>query len=131
MKNKLFLIINIIFVLLSIIANILLGIFVFKFKSPFYYSTLCFIIGIGIGNLIIIIIHMLTDNRYKYNKFSPYLHISYVIIASIAFYIIGFFKEYDKYLYIYWGVLLGVILIDLIVFIILIIKSSKKIKTTD
>lgn len=131
MKNKILWIINIIFVLSCIICDILLGYLVFKFNKSFYYCTLFFIIGIGIGNLIFIIVHMLINNKYKYNKFSPFLHISYVIIAGIIYYAVEFLKEYDKYYYIYWIVLLSVILIDLIVFIILMIKANKKIKTTD
>jgi len=110
---------------LCIAGDIALG-FYFKFGTSFYYSTLFFIIGIALGNLIILIIHLMVDSTYTFKKHIPIMHASYLIIAGIMYYVIEWVKNYDKYYIIYWSVLLGAILIDLIVFIILIIKSNKK-----
>lgn len=124
MKNKLFLIINIIFILICIGIDIALGI-INKFNISFFYSTLFFIMGIGIGNLLIMIIHMLTDNKYNYKGLIPIFHISYLIIAAIMYYAIEVLKHYAEYYLIYWLILGSTIIIDLVVFII-IIKLKKE-----
>lgn len=125
MKNKLFLIISIIFVLICVGINIVLGIN-WKFNNSYFYATLFFIVGISIGNLIILIIHLLVDTKYTFNKLIPVMHASYLVIAGIMYYVIEWFKNYDNNYIIYWSILGGTILIDLIIFIILILKKEDK-----
>ncbi len=110
--------------LACIAGDVLLG-FYFKFNASFYYSTLFFIMGISIGNLIFLIIHLLVDITFTFKKILPIMHASYLVIAALMYYVIEWGKNYDKYSIIYWSVLGGAILIDLIVFIILIIKAPK------
>ena len=95
-----------------------------KFNYAFYYVTLFFIIGIGIGNLIILIIHLLSDTKYTFNKLIPVMHASYLIIAGIMYYVIEWFKKYEENWLIYWSILGGLIAIDLIIFAILIFKKE-------
>ena len=127
LKKKLFILINILFILICVGIDVFLG-FYFKFNHAFYYSTIFFILGIAIGNLILMIIRMLLDNDYKFKKYTPIMHTSYLIIAGIMYYAIEWLKNYDKYFIIYWSVLGGAILIDLIVFII--INNLKKAEDT-
>ena len=124
MKNKLFLIFYIIFVLGCIAGDILVG-YHFKFNISFYYSTIFFILGIALGNLLFLIIHLLVDSTYTFKKYVPIMHASYLVIAALMYYAIEWGKNYDKFYIAYWSILGGAILIDLIVFIILIIKSPK------
>jgi hypothetical protein len=123
LKNKIFLIINILFVLICIGIDVAIGINM-KFNYAFYYVTLFFIIGIGIGNLIILIIHLLSDTKYTFNKLIPVMHASYLIIAGIMYYVIEWFKKYEENWLIYWSILGGLIAIDLIIFAILILKKE-------
>lgn len=118
LKNKLFLIINIIFILICAGIDICLGVY-FKFSNAFYYSTLFFIMGIGIGNLLIMIIHMLVNKEYQFKKYTPIMHISYLVIAAIMYYVIEWLKNYDKYLIIYWVALGAAIILDIIIFVII------------
>ncbi len=123
LKNKIFLIINILFVLICIGIDVAIGINM-KFNYAFYYVTLFFIIGIGIGNLIILIIHLLSDTKYTFNKLIPVMHASYLIIAGIMYYVIEWFKKYEENWLIYLSILGGLIAIDLIIFAILILKKE-------
>ena len=108
-----------------IIGDLIIGIYN-KYNYVFYYSTIFFIIGISIGNLIFLIIHLLIDNTYTFKKYTPIMHASYLVIAAIMYYVIEWIKEFEKNSIIYWSVLLGAIFIDLVVFIFLIIKSPKE-----
>lgn len=123
LKKKLFIIISIIFVLICVGINITLGI-LWKFNNAYFYATLFFIMGISIGNLIILIIHLLVDTTYTFNKLIPVMHSSYLIIAGIMYYAVEWLKKYDEYYIIYWSILGGLILVDLIIFSILIFKKE-------
>ena len=121
MKKKLF--ISIISVLICIGIDITLGI-LWKFNNAYFYATLFFIIGISIGNLIILIIHLLVDTTYTFNKLIPVMHASYLVIAGIMYYAVEWFKKYDEFYMFYWSILGGTILVDLIIFSILILKKE-------
>lgn len=125
MKKKLFIIISIIFVLICIGIDITLGI-LWKFNNAYFYATLFFIIGISIGNLIILIIHLLIDTTYTFNKLVPIMHSSYLVIAGIMYYAVEWFKKYDEYYVFYWSILGGLIAVDLAIFTILILKKEDK-----
>ena len=75
--------------------------------------------GIGIGNLLIMIIHMLVNKEYQFKKYTPIMHISYLVIAAIMYYVIEWLKNYDKYLIIYWVALTATIILDIIIFVII------------
>ncbi len=122
MKNILFIILNLIFVIGCIIGDLIIG-FNTHFNVTFYYATLFFIVGISIGNLIFLIVHMLVDPTYKFKKYIPIYHISYLIIAAIMYYVTEWAKDYDKFKMIYWVVLLAALVIDSIVFLIINIKT--------
>ena len=125
MKNKLFIFIHIIFVLLCIIGDILVGLY-FKFNISFYYSSLFFTMGIGIGNLLIMIIHLLIDTKFKFGKFIPILHASYVFITFVFYNIIEWVKRYNEFYLMYWILLYSLILVDIIIFIIINKKLGNK-----
>jgi len=124
LKNKLIIILNIVAVLGCIIGDIILGIN-YKFDYRFYYSSIFFIIGIAIICLVFLIIHLLIDNTYTFNKFVPIMHSSYLVISAIMYYIVEWTKNLSDYLMIYWFVLGCLIVVDLIVFIILIIVKKE------
>ena len=117
--KKLFLIITILLNILDISLDIILGYFIFKYDVNFYYMTLFFIMGIGLGNLIIMIIHLLIDKTYTFKKYTPIMHASYLIIAGIIYYAIEWIGKYNEYSIVYWLILALVIIIDLIVFVII------------
>ena len=53
------------------------------------------------------------------------MHSSYLVISAIMYYIVEWAKNLSDYLMIYWLVLGGLIVVDLIVFIILIIVKKE------
>lgn len=123
MKSKIFIILNIIFVLGCIAGDIALG-FYFNFNSSFFYSTIFFVLGIAIGNLIFLIIHLLIETTYKFNKFIPIMHASYLVISALMYYVIEWVGKFDEYKIIYWSVYGGLVAVDLIVFLILSFRKE-------
>ena len=130
----LFIVLSIVLNLLAIALNFILGYTIFHYDVRFYYMTLFFLMGISLGNLILMIIHLMLDKKYTFMKYTPIFHASYLIAAGLIYYAIELFKKYDEYKIIYWSVLIGTLVVLIIVHLFLNLKeknTAKKIKIND
>ena len=126
MKTKIINISIVIINILFIITDLMLGIFLFKFNTSFYYCTLFFMMGISIFNLLMIMLKLIVLPNYYFGVYVPAIHVSYLITAAIAYYIIKWAKHYNEYYLLYWIILAVVTLALVITFVVINKKKGNK-----
>lgn len=125
MKRKTLLILNIIFIALSIILAIVLGI-IFKFDIRFFYATLFTTMGISIGNELFILLGFLVVDNYDVTTFRLAREASYLVIVIGAYYVLKYAGGYDRFAYLYWIITYLLVAVAIFVFIILDKKEIEK-----
>ena len=125
MKKRTLLILNIIFMVLSAILDIVLGI-IFKFDIRFYYATLFTMMGISLGNVLFILLGYLAVPGYDISTYQIAREASYLIIGVGAYYIVKYINRYEEYPYLYWIITILLIITCVITFIVLDKLERKK-----
>ena len=125
MKRKTLLLLNIIFIALSFILDIVLGI-IFKFDIRFFYATLFSTMGISIGNELFILLGFLVIENYDVTTFRLAREASYLVIVIGAYYVLKYAGGYDRFAYLYWIITYLLVGIAITVFIILDKKEIEK-----
>lgn len=125
MKRKTLLLLNIIFIALSFILDIVLGI-IFKFDIRFFYATLFTTMGISIGNELFILLGFLVVENYDVTTFRLAREASYLVIVIGSYYVLKYAGGYDKFAYLYWIITYLLVGIAIAIFIILDKKEIEK-----
>lgn len=125
MKSKTLLILNIIFIALSVVLAIILGA-IFKFDIRFYYAALFTIMGISIGNLLFILLGFLVVKGYDITTFRLAREGSLLVVAVGAYYAVKYLAHYDEFFLLYWLITFLLVAFLIVLFIILDKKEKKK-----
>jgi len=99
-KKKIFLGIELLVDILAIVAIIVLAI-VLKLDINFYYSSLGIIMGLGLFNLITIMIEEMVIKEYQAQRFTIAMHAFYTVLNVGAYYLVKYVGGYEVYNYLY------------------------------
>ncbi len=99
-KKKIFLGIALLVDLLAVVAIIVLAI-VLKLDINFYYSSLGILMGLGVFNLILIMVEEIVIKEYQAQRFTIALHAFYSVLNVGAYYLVKYVGGYETYNYLY------------------------------
>lgn len=99
-KKKIFLGIALLVDLLAIVAIIVLAI-VLKLDINFYYSSLGILMGLGVFNLILIMVEEIVIKEYQAQRFTIAMHAFYSVLNVGAYYLVKYVGGYETYNYLY------------------------------
>lgn len=123
-KIKLINIFNLMFLIILIIILLSLGI-IYKFNYQFYLIFTIMLMISGIGNLIFVLIKEALIVEYKSLRFIPALYSIHTFLGVVSYYIAKYVKQYEKFSFIYWIILL-ILFIASFIFIYFLEKKAKK-----
>ena len=123
MSKRTLLILNLIFILLSLILDLILGI-IYKFDIRFYYASLFTTMGIGLGNLFFILLGFSVVKGYDITTYQLAREASYIVIAVGAYYLVKYVNHYDEFAYLYW-ILTCLLIIGMFILFIYLDKKNK------
>ncbi|MBQ9449326.1 MAG: hypothetical protein IJU60_05580 [Acholeplasmatales bacterium] len=125
MKRRTLLILNLIFIFLSLVGALVLG-FIFNFDIRFFYATLFTTMGISMGNELFILLGFLVVDGYDVTTYRLAREASYLVVAIGSYYILRYAGGYDRFAYLYWILTYLVVAIAIVIFIILDKREIKK-----
>lgn len=113
-KIKIVNIINIILIILSLIIQIVF-LFIWKINLSYYYLTSLNIAILSLLCVVLLIIRALVSMDYTIKRFTMAMVAIPAFISVLAYYLVKYLGNYEKYIVLYWILLLMIIPI-LIVF---------------
>ena len=124
-KIKIANIINTILIVVVFIVDFILGIF-FNFDVRFYISTSLLLALSGLICLVFIAIKEALVLMYDSKRFQPIFFSTLVLSGIVAYYLVRYVKGYDKFIVLYWIVLILINVISAIIVNVLEKKSANK-----
>ena len=124
-KIKIANIINTILIVVVFIVDFILGI-LFNFDVRFYISTSLLLALSGLICLVFIAIKEALVLMYDSKRFQPIFFSTLVLSGIVAYYLVRYVKGYDKFIVLYWIVLILINVISAIIVNVLEKKSANK-----